>query len=99
MEFDFNLLDEAVRASAVAPTLASVEGVGPIVTLEELRDATGLKSNGVAGHPTFEDLAAADFRLAPGSLGIDVGTPINSEPFDGVAPDMGRFEASDERGQ
>jgi hypothetical protein len=67
---------------------------------EAFRSGTGLEAHGVWGKPFFVNPQAADFRLAPGSPGIDQGEIIpgfndqaSAWPFKGQAPDLGAFES------
>ncbi len=56
---------------------------------EEIRP----EANGIEGHPNFVNAKEGDFRLKPGSLGVDSGiVTALPEVFTGTAPDMGAFE-------
>ncbi|MEX0775099.1 MAG: right-handed parallel beta-helix repeat-containing protein [Phycisphaeraceae bacterium] len=57
-------------------------------------DEAGLEAQGLVGAPRFVDADAGDWRLAPGSLGVDGGRklPGVNDGFSDQAPDMGAFE-------
>ncbi|MEK7542611.1 MAG: malectin domain-containing carbohydrate-binding protein [Patescibacteria group bacterium] len=90
---DYNLnfdKDGGIFAKYEGPTYDS---------LAALRAATGLEMNGISAMPLFADAANRDFRLLPGSPGIDGGVLIpgfndqdSAWPYRGSAPDMGAFE-------
>ena len=42
--------------------------------------------------PSFLDEAARDFRLQSSSQAIDAGRAVSGYPFNGLAPDIGRYE-------
>ena len=52
------------------------------------------EAHGVVGRPAVRDEGARDFRLAPGSPGIDAGQrlPGMSDDYSARAPDLGAFE-------
>ena len=60
---------------------------------KELRD-TGFEHGGVVGDPAFLDPQGHDYRLSPGSRGIDGGTilPDFTQWYAGDAPDIGAYD-------
>jgi len=57
--------------------------------------ATGGEAHAVVAPPSFVAAAQGDYRLAPGSAGIDQGCVLSgmNDEFAGRAPDMGAFES------
>jgi parallel beta helix pectate lyase-like protein len=54
----------------------------------------GFEMYGIVGDPLFKNVARDDFRLQPGSPGIDAGTIIDgfTQFYMGSAPDIGAYE-------
>ena len=74
--------------------LASILGQRDVADLAGFRTATGYEAAGIAADPAFRDAARNDFRLTAKSPAIDRGVPIPglNDPFNGAAPDLGRWE-------
>jgi hypothetical protein len=71
-------------------------------SLTSWQSASGLDAHSLSVMPQFLDLPGGDFRLAPGSPGIDDGTLIAAVDYDilgqpraqGAAPDIGAYETA-----
>jgi hypothetical protein len=63
-------------------------------SLASLQSGTGFETHGRVGNPMFMNAAAGDYRLQPGSPGIDAGVylPGINDGYSGAAPDAGAFE-------
>jgi parallel beta-helix repeat protein len=89
---DYNLSHNAGSTAVYGNHLAYVSGVGNLDTLAEFTAATGYDLHGRFGEPMFVDRSGRDYRLQRGSPAVDGGTTLLSDPFTGVAPDIGRYE-------
>ncbi len=63
-------------------------------SLPTLQSATGFERAGRVGNPLFMNPAGGDYRLQPGSPGVDLGVflPGINDGYEGAAPDAGAFE-------
>jgi parallel beta-helix repeat protein len=88
---DHNLLYNPGSASQYGEYLAYVDGFGNTDSLAEFTSWTGYEQHGMCVNPLFVAYAQRNYALTAASPAIDAGV-ILSEPFLGLAPDLGRFE-------
>lgn len=91
---DHNLLWNPDSDAGHGEFLAYVAGHGNTRSADDLR-AWGIDRNGIVADPQFVDRGARDYRLGPGSPGIDAGIalPELAEDVADGRPDLGRWEA------
>lgn len=70
---------------------AYVAGHGNTTSLADFQSWTGYDMHGLSADPLFVDQAARNYHLTAASPAIDQGT-ILSDPYNGAAPDLGRYE-------
>lgn len=101
---DHNLYYSFVdQYDTTAAETATFQYAGETYTgFDAYRAATGQDANSIFARPVFTDIYARDFSLAPGSPGVDAGSPVFGQfapaAFDattrprGAAPDVGAYE-------
>jgi parallel beta-helix repeat protein len=90
---DHGLSSPGGSTADYAQYLAYVQGRGNTDSLAEFRSWTGYDLHGVQADPRFVNRWIRDYRLGIGSPAIDRGAIVLTDPFNGKAPDIGRFES------
>ncbi len=72
--------------------IAYVAGIGQTSDWNTFRAWTGYESHGLNADPLFVNGASRDYHLQSASPAIDRGVDVG-EPYNGAAPDMGRYES------
>ena len=87
-----NLVWNRGSTAQLGEYVAFVAGHGNTKSMREFVRWTGYDRQGVSADPRFVDHANHDYRLAERSPAIDRGSERLAEPFQGRAPDIGRYE-------
>jgi len=90
---DYTVVDPGGSDATYSDRVAYVEGYGNTNSLAVFTTWTGYQRHGLQADPRFVAPDAGDYHLAAGSPAIDRGTPVG-DPYQGAAPDPGRFEAA-----
>ena len=88
---DYNLAYNPGSSSDYGEYLAYVEEYGNTEHFELFQEWTGYEAHGMNCEPQFLDPANGDYHLSASSPAIDHGIPLG-EPYQGNAPDLGRYE-------
>lgn len=72
--------------------VAYVYGQGNTQDLAIFQSWTGYEAHGLSANPLFVNSSSHDYHLTAGSPAIDKGAHVLTDPFNGVAPDLGRYE-------
>ncbi len=89
---DHNLVDPSGSVASHGQYVAFVAGHGNAATQPEFTQWTGYDLHGLAASPQFADRSRHDYQLTAGSPAVDKGLVVLDEPFQGAAPDIGRYE-------
>jgi nitrous oxidase accessory protein NosD len=88
---DYNLSYNPGSESQYGDYLAYVDGYGNTDSMAEFIAWTGYEQHGLCANPQFVSYLTSNYALTAASPAIDAGV-ILTEPFLGLAPDLGRFE-------
>ncbi|MGC9452098.1 MAG: right-handed parallel beta-helix repeat-containing protein [Oceanipulchritudo sp.] len=93
---DFRFTGVTLRNNIVTGTLIGTvaQALAEAIIQDNLLAANTIAGN-ITGNAAFTAVAAFDYTLAPGSLGIDAGAILIpfTDGFSGSAPDIGAFES------